>query len=110
MFIPGTAFLGDLPDSWFLGISPNAFGAVGAVVNFVVAYGVSKVTAPPPEHIQAMIEEVREKFSLSYASLAEQRGLHQLGSLGSGNHFCELGYVAEIYDDEAGAIRSFGPA
>ncbi|MEA3276738.1 MAG: sodium:solute symporter family protein, partial [Pseudomonadota bacterium] len=33
-FIPGTAFLGDMPKDWFLGISPNAFGAVGALVNF----------------------------------------------------------------------------
>ncbi len=36
-FIPGTAFLGDMGPDWFLGISPNAFGAVGALVNFVVA-------------------------------------------------------------------------
>jgi tRNA-splicing ligase RtcB len=34
---------------------------------------------------------------------AKQRGMPQLGSLGSGNHFCELGYVAEIYDEAAAA-------
>jgi tRNA-splicing ligase RtcB len=34
---------------------------------------------------------------------AKERGRPQLGSLGSGNHFCELGYVAEIYDVEAAA-------
>src|SRR5215510_839397 len=28
---------------------------------------------------------------------AKARGLPQLGSLGSGNHFCELGYVSEVY-------------
>jgi tRNA-splicing ligase RtcB len=32
---------------------------------------------------------------------AKERGRPQLGSLGSGNHFCELGYVAEIYDRDA---------
>ncbi len=32
---------------------------------------------------------------------ARQRGRPQLGSLGSGNHFCELGVVAQVYDDEA---------
>jgi tRNA-splicing ligase RtcB (3'-phosphate/5'-hydroxy nucleic acid ligase) len=32
---------------------------------------------------------------------AKERGRPQLGSLGSGNHFCELGYVAEIYDEDA---------
>ncbi len=34
---------------------------------------------------------------------AKDRGRPQLGSLGSGNHFFELGYVAEIYDPEAAA-------
>ena len=34
---------------------------------------------------------------------ARTRGLPQLGSLGSGNHFCELGYVAEIFDETAAA-------
>ena len=37
MFIPGTAFLGDMGPNWFMGIEPNAFGAVGALVNFAVA-------------------------------------------------------------------------
>ncbi|NJK32050.1 MAG: RtcB family protein, partial [Deltaproteobacteria bacterium] len=32
------------------------------------------------------------------SSKAKDRGRPQLGSLGSGNHFCELGYVAEIFD------------
>ena len=61
-FIPGTEFLmpqwGMGPD-WFFGISPNAFGAVGAAVNFAVAFAVSAVTAPPPEHIQHLVEDVR---------------------------------------------------
>jgi cation/acetate symporter len=58
-FIPGTAFLGDMKPDWFLGISPNAFGAVGALVNFIVAILVSKVTAEPPEHIQHLVEDIR---------------------------------------------------
>lgn len=37
---------------------------------------------------------------------ARERGRPQLGSLGSGNHFCELGVVAEIYDEAA--ARAFG--
>ena len=59
MFIASTSFMGDLPQNWFLGIEPNAFGAIGALVNFAVAYGVSKVTAPPPEHIQHIVEDIR---------------------------------------------------
>jgi cation/acetate symporter len=59
MFIPGTSFLGDMGADWFLGISPNAFGAVGALVNFVVAIIVSKVTTPCPDHIQHLVEDIR---------------------------------------------------
>ncbi len=59
MFIPGTSFLGDMGPNWFMEISPNAFGAVGAVVNFAVAIVVSKMTAPPPDHIQHLVEDIR---------------------------------------------------
>jgi cation/acetate symporter len=59
MFIPGTEFLGTMEPNWFLGISPNAFGAVGAIVNFAVAITVSKLTSPPPEHIQHLVEDIR---------------------------------------------------
>jgi tRNA-splicing ligase RtcB len=37
---------------------------------------------------------------------AKERGQPQLGSLGSGNHFCELGWVSEIYDEPA--AEAFG--
>jgi len=59
MFIPGTSFLGDMPPNWFFGISPNAFGCVGALANFAVAIGVSKMTEAPPEHIQHLVEDIR---------------------------------------------------
>ncbi|WP_286264117.1 sodium:solute symporter family protein [Thalassotalea atypica] len=59
MFIPGTSFLGDMGPNWFLGISPNAFGAVGALVNFAVAFTVLKVTGPAPAHIQEMVDNFR---------------------------------------------------
>jgi cation/acetate symporter len=59
MFIPGTEFLGDMGANWFLGISPNAFGGIGALVNFAVAITVSRMTAPPPDHIQHLVEDIR---------------------------------------------------
>ncbi|MBA6303247.1 sodium:solute symporter family protein [Colwellia sp. MB02u-14] len=59
MFIPGTSFLGDMGPNWFFGISPNAFGSVGAVVNFAVAFAMLKVTGPAPAHIQQMVENFR---------------------------------------------------
>ena len=59
MFIPDTTFLGDMKPNWFFGISPNAFGAVGALVNFIVANVVSRIGAPIPEHIQDLIDDIR---------------------------------------------------
>ncbi len=59
MFVPGTSFLGSMEPNWFLGISPNAFGAVGALVNFAVAFAVGKATGPAPEHIQQLVENFR---------------------------------------------------
>ncbi len=59
MFIPGTAFLGDTPANWFMGIEPNAFGVVGAIVNFAVALGISRVTAAPPARVQELVEHIR---------------------------------------------------
>jgi cation/acetate symporter len=58
-FIPGTEMAANTPDNWFMGISPEAFGAVGALLNFVSAYVVSKITPPPPEHIQHLVEDIR---------------------------------------------------
>ena len=58
-FVPDTNNLPNTPDNWLFGISPEAFGAVGAMVNFIVAIAVSKVTAPPPEHIQHIVEDIR---------------------------------------------------
>jgi len=59
MFIPGTSFLGGMEPNWFMGISPNAFGAVGALVNFGVAFAVLKATGPAPAHIQDMVDHMR---------------------------------------------------
>ena len=58
-FIPGTNTLPNTPDNWFMGIQPESFGAVGALINVIVAIAVSKVTAPPPEHIQHFVEDIR---------------------------------------------------
>ena len=64
MFIPGTGFLGDMPPNWFLGIEPNAFGVVGALVNFAVTLAVTYMTAPPPAAVQQLVEEIRVPVSL----------------------------------------------
>lgn len=59
-FVQGTGYL-DLiggANSFFT-ITPEAFGTVGAIVNFAVAYLVSKMSAPVPKHIQELVESVR---------------------------------------------------
>lgn len=59
-FIKGTDFVDMIGGAnSFFGITPEAFGAVGALVNFIVAFLVDKVTKEPPEHIQHMVEAVR---------------------------------------------------
>ncbi len=59
MFIASTSFLGDMSPNWFFGIEPNAFGAIGAVINFAVATVVSRVTVAPPRHVQELVEHIR---------------------------------------------------
>ena len=58
-FIGGTNMLPNTPDNWLFGISPLSFGAVGAMLNFAVAYAVSLSTEEPPQEIQDLVESVR---------------------------------------------------
>ena len=58
-FVAGTEMAANTADNWILGISPEAFGAVGALINFGVAWLVSKITAAPPEHNQHLVEDIR---------------------------------------------------
>jgi cation/acetate symporter len=57
-FIQGTAPLVE-PQDWLLGINPQSFGAVGACLNFIVAFLVSRATEEVPEHIQQLVEDIR---------------------------------------------------
>jgi len=68
MFIKGTEFLGSMDRNWFLGIDPKAFGVVGALVNFAVAFMVSKVDKPIPQEIDEMIENFRVPAGAGAAS------------------------------------------
>ena len=58
-FVSGTNMLANTPDQWFLGIAPEAFGALGAMLNFAVAFAVSSMTKPVPEDIREMVESIR---------------------------------------------------
>lgn len=58
------------------------------------------------------LDRIEENGSMRDADPAQvsgrawQRGRDQVGTLGSGNHFLEIGYVAEVYDEAA--ARTFG--
>jgi cation/acetate symporter len=68
MFVQSTSFLGNMSPNWFFGIEPNAFGAVGAMVNFTVAMLVCRFTAEPPIEIQQLVDNVRSPFSAGTAT------------------------------------------
>ncbi|MEF1255618.1 MULTISPECIES: sodium:solute symporter family protein [unclassified Vibrio] len=59
LFIPEWKYLESWGSNWFLGIEPNAFGAIGALFNFIVAFAVSKVTAETPQEVKDLVEHVR---------------------------------------------------
>ena len=46
-------------EDWWFGISPEGIGTLGMIFNFAVAVLVSRVTAPPPEDIQHLVEDIR---------------------------------------------------
>jgi cation/acetate symporter len=46
-------------ENWWFGISPEGIGTLGMGFNFMVANLVSRMTAPPPNEIQDMVEDIR---------------------------------------------------
>ena len=60
-------WLGAIPssDQWWWGISPEGFGVIAMVLNFLVSISVSLLTSPPPKQIQEMVENIRvpEEFN-----------------------------------------------
>ncbi|MEZ8100557.1 sodium:solute symporter family protein [Vibrio bivalvicida] len=59
LFVADWKYLESWGSNWFLGIEPNAFGAIGALFNFAVAFAVSKVTAETPQEVKDLVEHVR---------------------------------------------------
>lgn len=57
-FVEGTNSFTDA-NPLLLSIKSTSFGAVGALVNFTVAYVVSMMTKAPPQHVVDLIESIR---------------------------------------------------
>lgn len=49
----------NLPENWWFGISPEGIGTLGMVLNFIVSFVISRMTPPPPAHIQELVEDIR---------------------------------------------------
>ena len=58
-FIPDTNQFPDTVEGSLFGLKSTAIGAVGALVNFAVAFGVSKLTADTPQEIRDLVDSVR---------------------------------------------------
>lgn len=50
---PGT------PEGYWFGVSPEGIGTLGAVINFVIAMVVSRLTPAPPKEVQELTENIR---------------------------------------------------
>ncbi len=59
VFDGGKSAVAGLTQNWWFGISPEGFGAVAMLVNFVVAVVVNRFTPPPSEEIQELVETIR---------------------------------------------------
>jgi cation/acetate symporter len=46
-------------EHWWFGISPEGIGTLGAILNFAVAFTVSRLTPEVPEHVQRLVENIR---------------------------------------------------
>ncbi len=47
------------PSEWWFGISPEGFGVVAMVINFILALTISRLTPPPPRDVQEIVENIR---------------------------------------------------
>ena len=59
IFDGGKSAVAGLQSDWWFGISPEGFGSIAMLVNFAVAYIVCRFTAPPPDEVQEIVENIR---------------------------------------------------
>jgi cation/acetate symporter len=52
-------FLGGDKADYFLGIAPTGIGTIGTILHLIVAFVVSRMTPPPPQEIQELVELIR---------------------------------------------------
>ncbi|QCX40008.1 cation acetate symporter [Aureibaculum algae] len=52
-------FGGGTEAEWWFGISPEGFGTVAMLINFIFSIIISKFTPPPPAEVQEIVENIR---------------------------------------------------
>ncbi|MCG2459786.1 cation acetate symporter [Flavobacteriaceae bacterium F89] len=62
-------FGGGAPKDWWFGISPEGFGTVAMLLNFIVSVTVAQFTPPPPEAVQEIVENIRIPNGVGEASV-----------------------------------------
>ena len=59
IFDGGKSSVQGLSDQWWFGVSPEGFGAIAMIFNFLSALLVNKFTPPPPLEVQQIVENIR---------------------------------------------------
>jgi cation/acetate symporter len=52
-------WFGGTKEDWWFGISPEGFGSIAMMANFIVSIIVSKFTPDPPKEVQEIVENIR---------------------------------------------------
>ena len=63
-------FMGGTPDQFWFGISPEGIGSLGMLLNFAVAFVVSRFTPETPQEVQELVEHIRVPAGSSGPSAA----------------------------------------
>ena len=64
IFDGGKEMVDALKPDWWFGISPEGFGTIAMLANFIVAIVVCKFTPPPPKEVQDIVELILTKLLL----------------------------------------------
>ena len=59
IFDGGKEAVAGLKADWWFGISPEGFGTVAMIVNFIVSIIIMQFTPPPPQNVQDIVEDIR---------------------------------------------------
>ncbi len=59
LFDGGKDAVAGLKESWWFGVSPEGFGTIAMIVNFIVAFAVNSFTKEPPLEVQEIVEHIR---------------------------------------------------